>query len=67
MVKLPAQQKLVNHLLCTNSSGILLVLFSLKRNALKRRCNVHDQVLHIMRIYTELKLVMRPTTVPLGR
>ena len=67
MVKLPGQQKLANHLLRTNSSGILLVLFSLERNALKRRCNVHDQVLHIMRIHTELKLVMRPTTVPLGR
>ena len=67
MVHLPAQQKLVEHLLSTDSSGILLVLFSLERNALKRRCNVHDQVLHIMRIHTELKLVMRPTTVPLGR
>ncbi len=67
MVKLPAQQKLVNHFLCTNSSGVLPVLFSLERNALKRRCNVHDQVLHIMRVHTELELVMRPTTVPLGR
>ena len=67
MVKLPAQQKLVKHLLGTDSCGVLLVLFSLERNALKRRCNVHDQVLHIMRVHTELELVMRPTTVPLGR
>ena len=67
VVHLPAQQKLVEHFLGTDSCGVLLVLLSLERNALKRRCNVHDQVLHIMRIHTELKLVMRPTTVPLGR
>ena len=67
VIHLPAQQKLVEHLLGTDSSGVLLVLLSLQRDALKACRHVDDQVLHIMRIHTELKLVMRPTTVPLGR
>ena len=33
VVHLPAQQKLVKHLLGTDSSGELLVLFSLERDA----------------------------------
>ena len=67
MVHFPAQQKLVEHLLGTDSSGVLLVLFSLERDALKACRHVADQVLSIMRIIAQLKLVMRPTTVPLGR
>ena len=67
MVHLPAQQKLVEHLLGTDSCGVLLVLFSLKRDALKACRHVADQVLSIVRINAQLKLVMRPTTVPLGR
>ena len=67
VVHLPAQQKLVEHLLGTYSSGVLLVLLSLQRDALKACRHVDDQVLSIMRINAQLKLVMRPTTVPLGR
>ena len=67
VVHLPAQQKLVEHLLGTDSSGVLLVLLSLKRDALKACRHVADEVLSIMRINAQLKLVMRPTTVPLGR
>ena len=67
VIHLPAQQKLVEHLLGTDSSGVLLVLLSLKRDALKACRHVADEVLSIMRINAQLKLVMRPTTVPLGR
>ena len=35
VIHLPAQQKLVEHLLGTDSSGVLLVLLSLDRDALK--------------------------------
>ena len=66
-VHLPAQQKLVQHLLGTDSSGVLLVLFSLQRDVLKACGHVADEVLSIVRINAQLKLIMRPTTVPLGR
>ena len=48
VVHLPAQQKLVEHLLCTNRSGVLLVLFSLERDALKACRYVDDQVLNVV-------------------
>ena len=67
VIHLPAQQKLVKHLLGTNSSGVLLVLLSLKRDALKACRDVDDQMLSIMRSNAQLKLIMRPTTVPMGR
>ena len=51
----------------SDSNGVLLVLLSLERDALKACRHVDDQVLSIMRINAQLKLVMRPTTVPLGR
>ena len=67
VIHLPAQPKLVEHLLGTDSSGVLLVLFSLKRDALKACRDVTCEVLSIMRINAQLELVMSPTTVPLGR
>ena len=67
MVHFPAQQKLVAHLLGTDSCGVLRVLLSLKRDALKACLHVADEVLSIMRINAQLKLIMRPTTVPLSR
>ena len=48
MVKLPAQQKLVEHLLGTYSSGVLLVLLSLQRDALKACRYVACEVLSIV-------------------
>ena len=48
MVQLPAQQKLVEHLLGTDSSGVLLVLFSLERDALKACRHVDHQMLSIV-------------------
>ena len=62
-----AQQKLVEHLLDTDSCGVLRVLFSFERYALKAWRYVAEQVLSIVRSNAQLKLVMRPTTVPLGR
>ena len=67
VIHLPAEQKLVQHLLGTYSSGVLLVLLSLERDALKACRHMADQVLSIMRINAQLKLIMHPTTVPLGR
>ena len=48
VIHLPAQQKLVEHLLGTDSSGVLLVLLSLKRDALKAYRYVADQVLSVV-------------------
>ena len=48
IVHLPAKQKLVKHFLGTYSYGVLLVLFSLERDALKACRHVDDQVLSIM-------------------
>ena len=48
MVHFPAQQKLVEHLLGTDSCGVLLVLLSLKRDALKACRYVADQVLSVV-------------------
>ena len=67
MVNFSPQQKLVKHLLGTDSCRVLHVLLSLKRDALKACRHVANQVLRIMRINAQLKLVMSPTTVPLGR
>ena len=67
MVHYPEQQKLVARLLGSDSCGVLRVLLSLKRDALKACLHVADEVLSIMRINDQLKLVIRPTTVPLGR
>ena len=48
MVHLPAQQKLVNHFLGTNSSCELTRLFGLERDALKACRYVADQVLSVV-------------------
>ncbi len=48
VVHFAAQQKLVQHLLGTDSSGVLLVLFSLERDALKACRYVADQVLSVV-------------------
>ena len=48
MVHLPAQQKLVNHFLGTNSSCELTRLFGLERDALKACRYVADQVLNVV-------------------
>ena len=42
VVHLSAQQQLINHLLSTNSCGVLLVLLSFERDALKACRDMHD-------------------------
>ena len=48
MVYLPAQQKLIENLLGTDSSGVLLVLLSLERDELKACRHMDHQVLSIV-------------------
>ena len=48
VIHLPAQQKLVQHLLGTDSSGVLLVLLSLERDAFKACRYVAYQVLSVV-------------------
>ena len=67
MIHLPAQQELVKHLLGSDSSGVLLVLLSLERDAMKACRHVDHEMPSIVGINAQLQLVMRQTTVPLGR
>ena len=64
VVQLPSQQDVVQQPQRADRCAELFVGFGLKADALKAGAEMGDQVLSIVRIKAQLKLAMRPMTVP---
>ena len=64
VVQLPSQQDVVQQTERADRCAELFVGFGFKADALKAGAEMGDKVLSIVRIQAQLKLTMRPMTVP---